>query len=133
MYEGVIEHYMCVKDKSGQQLQDKKEILSRWREHFDEISNISHLPILEGLPCSGPLPQIVTEEVTTDIVSMKNQSITIPIFKNKGDPVACSNYRPICLLSHIMKIFERVLDQCLQDIVQISGQPVQLCERLWNN
>uniref|UniRef100_A0A914WA90 Reverse transcriptase domain-containing protein n=1 Tax=Plectus sambesii TaxID=2011161 RepID=A0A914WA90_9BILA len=47
-------------------------------------------------------------------------SITVPIFKNKGDPAVCSNYRLIRLLSHTMKIFERIFNQRLRDTVQLS-------------
>ncbi|GJR37011.1 retrovirus-related pol polyprotein LINE-1 [Tanacetum coccineum] len=35
-------------------------------------------------------------------------SEVIPIYKNKGDAQACSNYRGIKLLSHTMKLYERV-------------------------
>ena len=47
-------------------------------------------------------------------------SITVPIFKNKGDPADCASYRPIRLLSHTMKIFERVIDQRLRTIVRLN-------------
>ncbi|KAK1804736.1 hypothetical protein P4O66_003589 [Electrophorus voltai] len=59
---------------------DKKEILSRWHEYFDELLNIefSHLLIPEDLPCCGPVPQIVTEVVTIAIGSMKNQKALGP-------------------------------------------------------
>uniref|UniRef100_A0A914UMX3 Endonuclease/exonuclease/phosphatase domain-containing protein n=1 Tax=Plectus sambesii TaxID=2011161 RepID=A0A914UMX3_9BILA len=37
-------------------------------------------------------------------------SITVPIWKKKGSPADCNNYQPTRLLSHTMKIFERVID-----------------------
>uniref|UniRef100_A0A183FKK7 Reverse transcriptase domain-containing protein n=1 Tax=Heligmosomoides polygyrus TaxID=6339 RepID=A0A183FKK7_HELPZ len=49
------------------------------------------------------------------------QSTTIPIWKKKGSPTDCSNYRPIRLLSHSMKIFERIVDGRIRDIVQLSS------------
>ena len=33
----------------------------------------------------------------------------IPVFKNKGDPLHFSNYRPISLLSNINKFFEKLV------------------------
>ncbi|VDP36266.1 unnamed protein product [Heligmosomoides polygyrus] len=48
------------------------------------------------------------------------QSTTIPIWKKKGSPADCSNYRPIRLLSHSMKIFERILDRRIREIVKLS-------------
>uniref|UniRef100_A0A914US57 Reverse transcriptase domain-containing protein n=1 Tax=Plectus sambesii TaxID=2011161 RepID=A0A914US57_9BILA len=49
-------------------------------------------------------------------------STTVPIFKKKGSPTDCANYRPIRLLSHTMKILERVIDSRLRAIVNISPQ-----------
>ena len=48
------------------------------------------------------------------------QSTTVPIWKRKGNPVDCANYRPIRLLSHTMKVFERVLDKQIRDLVQLT-------------
>src|SRR5262249_4778932 len=69
-----IDHYMCVKGKDGRRLQDKREILKRWQQHFDEISNVEfpHPPIPEGLPIDGPVPPITPGEVAKAISSMKN-------------------------------------------------------------
>ncbi|VDM79958.1 unnamed protein product [Strongylus vulgaris] len=37
-----------------------------------------------------------------------SKSTTIPIWKNEGNIADCSTYRPIRLMSHTLKIFERV-------------------------
>ncbi|EYC10880.1 hypothetical protein Y032_0053g2350 [Ancylostoma ceylanicum] len=47
-------------------------------------------------------------------------STTVPIWKGKGDIADCTTYRPIRLLCHTMKIFERILDSRLRDIVEVS-------------
>ena len=39
-----------------------------------------------------------------------NQSIICPIFKNKGDPLECCNHRRISLMSHVGKLYERILE-----------------------
>src|SRR4051812_7178131 len=36
------------------------------------------------------------------------RSILVPIFKNKGDVQSCTNYRGIKLMSHTMKLWERL-------------------------
>ena len=38
-------------------------------------------------------------------------STLIPLFKNKGDAQVCGNYRGIKLLSHTMKLWERVIEK----------------------
>uniref|UniRef100_A0A7I4YN09 Reverse transcriptase domain-containing protein n=1 Tax=Haemonchus contortus TaxID=6289 RepID=A0A7I4YN09_HAECO len=45
---------------------------------------------------------------------------TIPIWKKKGSPGDCARYRPIRLLSHSMKIFERIVDSRIRDIVELT-------------
>ncbi|GJS62496.1 retrovirus-related pol polyprotein LINE-1 [Tanacetum coccineum] len=47
-------------------------------------------------------------------------SEVIPIFKNKGDAQVCSNYRGIKLLSHIMKLWERVIERRLRRETTVS-------------
>ncbi|EYB97211.1 hypothetical protein Y032_0142g2301 [Ancylostoma ceylanicum] len=47
------------------------------------------------------------------------RSITIPIWKRKGNPADCANYRPIRLLSHSMKTFERIIDHRVCDIIEV--------------
>ncbi|XP_065315634.1 uncharacterized protein LOC135924503 [Gordionus sp. m RMFG-2023] len=48
------------------------------------------------------------------------QSYLVPIFKNKGDPHNCQNYRGIKLMSHCLKLYENIIDKRLCDIIQIG-------------
>ena len=47
------------------------------------------------------------------------KSKLIPIFKNKGDILECNNYRGIKLMSHFMKLWKRVIEARLREIVNI--------------
>ncbi|XP_076892962.1 uncharacterized protein LOC143544855 [Bidens hawaiensis] len=47
-------------------------------------------------------------------------SVVVPIYKNKGDAQCCSNYRGIKLLSHTMKLWERVIDVRLRRETQVK-------------
>ncbi|KAK3517122.1 hypothetical protein QTP86_003959, partial [Hemibagrus guttatus] len=50
------------------------------------------------------------------------RSVLVPIFKNKGDVKSCSNYRGIKLMSHTMKLWERVVEARLRKVVEICEQ-----------
>ena len=50
------------------------------------------------------------------------RSVLIPIYKNKGDAQCCGNYRGIKLMSHTMKVWERIIETRLRDRVEISKQ-----------
>ncbi|KAK3507530.1 hypothetical protein QTP70_028078, partial [Hemibagrus guttatus] len=50
------------------------------------------------------------------------RSVFAPIFKNKGDVQSCSNYRGIKLMSHTMKVWERVVEARLRKVVEICEQ-----------
>ena len=42
------------------------------------------------------------------------RSVLVPIYKNKGDMQSCGNYRGIKLMSHTMKLWERVVESRLR-------------------
>ena len=48
------------------------------------------------------------------------RSILVPIFKNKGDVQNCTNYRGIKLMSHTMKLWERVIEHRLRRTTTVS-------------
>ncbi|KAK3572536.1 hypothetical protein QTP86_034561, partial [Hemibagrus guttatus] len=50
------------------------------------------------------------------------RSVLVPIFKNKGDVQSCSNYRGIKLMSHTMKLWERLVEARLRKVVEICEQ-----------
>ncbi|KAK3550470.1 hypothetical protein QTP86_029428 [Hemibagrus guttatus] len=50
------------------------------------------------------------------------RSVLVSIFKNKGDVQSCSNYRGIKLMSHTMKLWERVVEARLRKVVEICEQ-----------
>ena len=48
------------------------------------------------------------------------KSTLVPLYKNKGDIQDCSNYRGIKLISHTMKLWERVIEYCLREHAKIA-------------
>ena len=52
----------------------------------------------------------------------RRYSTLIPIFKSKGDAKSSSNHRGTKLISHLMKMWERVIDGRIRQEVQISQQ-----------
>ena len=58
---------------------------------------------------------------TSKMPSEWRLSVVVPIYKNKGDAQSCSNYRGIKLLSHTMKLWERVIECRVRRIVTISA------------
>ncbi|ETN86488.1 hypothetical protein NECAME_16308 [Necator americanus] len=61
--------------------------------------------------------KIVAEGRTPDVWQT---SVTVPVWKGKGDIADCTSYRPIRLLCHTMKVFESVLEARLRKIVSVS-------------
>ncbi|VDP04095.1 unnamed protein product [Heligmosomoides polygyrus] len=51
-----------------------------------------------------------------------SNSIIVPIFKQKGDASDCSSYRGIKLISHTMKVYVRLVDSRLREMVTISQE-----------
>ncbi|RZB98883.1 LINE-1 retrotransposable element ORF2 protein [Glycine soja] len=48
------------------------------------------------------------------------RSMLVPIYKNKGDIQNCANYRGIKLMSHTMKLWERVIERRLRKETQVT-------------
>ncbi|KAK3894199.1 hypothetical protein Pcinc_002033 [Petrolisthes cinctipes] len=49
-------------------------------------------------------------------------SVIVPIYKEKGDIQECGNYRGIKLMSHTMKIWERVIERKIREETEIGEQ-----------
>ena len=56
------------------------------------------------------------------LIAEEWRSVVIPIYKNKEDAQCCGNYREIKLMSHTMKVWERITEATLRDRVEISKQ-----------
>ena len=50
------------------------------------------------------------------------RSVLIPIYKNKKDAQCCGNYRRIKLMSHTMKVWEKIIEARLKHRVEINKQ-----------
>ena len=50
------------------------------------------------------------------------RSILVPIYKNKEDMQSCTNYWEIKLMSHTMKLWERVIEHRLRAITRVCEQ-----------
>ncbi len=56
------------------------------------------------------LKKELNEILTSGIPSSWRLSEVTPLFKGKGSILECSNYRGIKLISHTLKLLERILD-----------------------
>jgi len=54
-------------------------------------------------------------------------STVIPLYKDKVDIQDCNNYRGIKLLSHTMKLWERVIKGRLRKDISISENRQEAC------
>ena len=55
-------------------------------------------------------------------------SVIIPIYKEKGDIQDCGNYRGIKLMSHTMKIWERIIDRRLREEQLLETNNLVSCQ-----
>ena len=49
------------------------------------------------------------------------KSEIVPIYKLKGDPLECGNFRGIKLLEHGMKIFEKIVERRLRKLITVNN------------
>ena len=54
------------------------------------------------------------------IPSKWKDSVLIPLYKGKGDPLDCGSYRGVKLLEHAMKVVERVIERRIREQVKID-------------
>ena len=59
--------------------------------------------------------------LTSGIPSSWRLSEVTPLFKGKGSTLECSNCRGIKLISHTLKLLERIIDQRLRSIVELGN------------
>ena len=50
------------------------------------------------------------------------RSVLIPLYKDKGDIKECGNYQRIKLMSHILKLWERIIEARIRKEVMIAEQ-----------
>jgi hypothetical protein len=48
------------------------------------------------------------------------RSILVPIFKNKEDVKSCTNYQGIKLMSHTIKLWERIIEHHLRGVTNVT-------------
>nr|GEX30209.1 hypothetical protein [Tanacetum cinerariifolium] len=137
-----------IKDEGCRTIVREEDIRTRWGKYFSSIFNVT--PSEESRPegsgekmgrnkAVGP-DQIPIEawrglgdEGVKWLTCLFNKifssakmpdewrlSEVIPVYKNKGDAQACSNYRGIKLLSHTMKLWESVIERRLRRESRVS-------------
>ncbi|XP_070020923.1 uncharacterized protein [Nicotiana sylvestris] len=131
-----LDRVWCIQDKDGRVLVDEVGIKHRWKEYFHRLLNEEgeRNIVLGELEISGVRGILGFSDVlgarklggnAEDEQGGKKMpeewrwSLMIPLYKNKGDIQDCNNYRGIKLLSHSMKIWERVLERRVQHSVTI--------------
>ena len=71
---------------------------------------------------SYPLKEIINMSFATGVYPDKLKiAKVIPIFKNKGEQLLVSNYRPISLLSNVNKIFEKIVYSRLYSFLNLHN------------
>lgn len=89
--------------------------------------NINKSPGLDNIPCkviktiaeiiAKPLAFIVNKCIEEAIFpEIFKTAVVVTIFKS-GDPTLPTNYRPISLISHLAKIFEKILETRIENFI----------------
>ena len=74
-----------------------------------------------GAPGLDYLQEVLNKIIRDEKVPAEwRKSTLIPIFKNKGVIMCCGNYRGIKLMCYSMKLYERIIENRLRNVVNIS-------------
>ena len=82
--------------------------------------------VFEMLNASGDTGLILFTELLNNIIKEEKvpgdweKSIIINLFKGKGDAVERGNFRGLKLLEHLMKVFEKVIESHIRDVINID-------------
>ncbi|KAK6767156.1 hypothetical protein RB195_026466 [Necator americanus] len=94
--------------------------------YSDLFDSHVHLPPHHLREDGQVIPEVLPSEIRHAIMSVPKQwktSKTVLLYK-KGDPHDIGNYRPICLLSVIYKLFTRVILNRIEKVLD-EGQPCE--------
>jgi len=100
-----------------------KKALKRMRNGKAVGSNNIHIEVWKSLGDWGIvwLTKLFNEIMRTKKMSNEwRRSTLIPIYKNKGYIQNCTNFRGIKLMSHTMKLWERVIQRRLRKEIQVT-------------
>ncbi|XP_059306434.1 uncharacterized protein LOC132057863 [Lycium ferocissimum] len=124
-----VDQVKCIKDEHCKVLVEETHIRRRWQSYFRKLLNEERDRniVLEALEHTwsrhdfGYYRSIKVEEVkgaTTMMPEEWRSSVMIPLYKNKGAIQSCNNCRGIKLLSHNMKVWERVVE--MREMISMS-------------
>ena len=117
--EVVNEEVNCV---SGEEVKNELKRIKKGK-----VVGPDELPV-EVWKCMGKMGiQFLTRLFNRLLVGKRmpeewRRSVLIPIYKNKGNAQCCGNYSGIKLMSHTIKVWERIIEANLRDRVEISKQ-----------
>ncbi|XP_070025163.1 uncharacterized protein [Nicotiana sylvestris] len=116
-----LDQVWCIKDEDGRVLVEEAGIKRRWQKLFHRLLNgrvqehsirrVGKLKELEGF---------WVFQAGKKMHEVWRRSLTILLYKNKGDIRDYNSYRGIKLLSHTMKIRERVMERRVRRSLTIS-------------
>ena len=94
-------------------LWEHDKIIERWKGFFGKLLNEENprTVFVDGVPNEGLTPAINRKEVEVALKGMK-----------QGDIQECGNYTGIKMISHTMKIWERVIDRRLREETTIGEE-----------
>ena len=76
----------------------------------------------------GELPRILRYIVENGKIPEESKnSVTVPIYKRKGDALDCGKYKGIRLLEHVMKLFEKVLKEIQRKLIKVDDRQFGFC------
>ena len=80
--------------------------------------------LMKGAVITGREGYVVDEG---EIPKEWKNSVTVPIYKGKGDALECGKYRGIRLLEHGMKLFEKLLEERWRKLIKVDSQQFGFC------